>query len=316
MTIKYRYFDFIRGDNLQVYDIHIDQQMKETTQHGSLDFPFAIYETQLNKNVLGFVNWHWHNELQFCYVVSGIIMLYINNEEIILKSGQGFFINKDVLHMIKPFEIPDSKYVCINVHPTLIYGSPGNVIEQRLIRPFIQSSTLTHCIFSPETASENQILLQFSKMNSLYTEGKYGHELDILISLLTVWKEIIMIQKQKLPIVRAISEMDETRIKALLLLIHNRYKDKLKLKDFSDEVHLCSSECCRLFKRHMGCTIFEYVIDYRIEKSIDSLVFSDLSISQIAYDCGFGSTSYYIENFRNKTGMTPLEYKKSLCSKK
>jgi AraC-like DNA-binding protein len=55
---------------------------------------------------------------------------------------------------------------------------------------------------------------------------------------------------------------------------------------------------------------------YRIEKSIDSLFFSDLSISQIAYDCGFGSTSYYIEKFRNKTGMTPLEYKKRLCSKK
>jgi AraC-like DNA-binding protein/mannose-6-phosphate isomerase-like protein (cupin superfamily) len=312
MTIKYRYFDFYEVYNLQVYDIHIDQQMKETTQHGSLDFPFAIYETQLNKNVLGFVNWHWHNELQFAYVVSGSIMLYVNNEEIILKSGQGFFINKDVLHMIKPYKIPDSKYVCINIHPSLLYGSPGNVIEQRLIRPYVQNSTFTHCIFSTETESEKQILMHFSKMHSLYTEGKFGHELDILISLLTVWRDIILIQKQKLPNDRTISEMDEKRIKALLLLIHNRFKDKLTLKDFSDEVHLCSSECCRLFKRHMGCTIFEYVIDYRIEKSIESLSFSDLSISQIAYDCGFGSTSYYIEKFRKKTGMTPLEYKKSL----
>lgn len=301
---------------MQVYDINIDQQMKETTQHGSLDFPFAIYETQLNKNVLGFVNWHWHNELQFCYVVSGRIMLYVNNVEIMLKPGQGFFINKDVLHMIKPYEITDSKYVCINVHPSLLYGTPGNVIEQRLIRPFVQNSAFTHCIFSPETTSEKQILLLLSKVHSLYTEGEYGYELDILISLLNVWREIILIQKQKLPVDRAISETDENRIKSLLLLIHNRYKDKLTLKDFSDEVHLCSSECCRLFKRHMGCTIFEYVIDYRIEKSIDSLCFSDLSISQIAYDCGFGSTSYYIEKFRKKTGMTPLEYKKSVCSKK
>ncbi|MEL7647311.1 MAG: AraC family transcriptional regulator [Sedimentibacter sp.] len=299
---------------MQVYDINIDQQMKETTQHGSLDFPFAIYETQLNKNVLGFVNWHWHNELQFCYVVSGRIMLYVNNVEIMLKPGQGFFINKDVLHMIKPYEITDSKYVCINVHPSLLYGTPGNVIEQRLIRPFVQNSAFTHCIFSPETTSEKQILLLLSKVHSLYTEGEYGYELDILISLLNVWREIILIQKQKLPVDRAISETDENRIKSLLLLIHNRYKDKLTLKDFSDEVHLCSSECCRLFKRHMGCTIFEYVIDYRIEKSIDSLCFSDLSISQIAYDCGFGSTSYYIEKFRKKTGMTPLEYKKSVCS--
>lgn len=296
----------------QITEIGIDQQMKETTQHGSFDFPLAIYETQLNKNVLGFVNWHWHNELQFAYIVSGSIMLYVNNEKIILKPGQGFFINKDVLHMIKPYKISDSKFVCINVHPSLLFGLPGNVIEQKLMRPYVKNSTFTHCIFSNETAEQQQILSELLKIHDLYTKAEYGYELDILISLLNLWKVLIMIQNQKLPIDRTISELDESRIKLLILLIQKRYNEKLSLKDFSDEVHLCSSECCRLFKRHMGCTIFEYIIDYRIEKSMDSLVFSDLSISQIAYDNGFGSASYYIEKFRKKTGKTPLEFKKSL----
>lgn len=300
---------------MQVYDIHINQQMKETTQHGSLDFPFVIYKTQLSKNVLGYVNWHWHNELQFCYIVSGSVALCVNKKEIILGCGQGFFINSDVLHMIKPFENSDSTYVCINVHPSLLYGTPGNVIEQKYLRPYIQNSELSHCIFSPEIAAEEQILLQLSEIYNLYTEGKYCYELSILIGLLNIWRQLIML-KQNIIFPRSISELDDTRIKSLLLLIHKRYNEKLTLEDFSNEIYLCGSECCRFFKRHMGCSIFDYLIDYRIEKSIDFLICSDLPISQIAYDCGFGSTSYYIERFRKKTGKTPLEYRKEFIKKK
>ncbi|CAB1253154.1 Bacterial regulatory helix-turn-helix s, AraC family protein [Clostridiaceae bacterium BL-3] len=34
------------------------------------------------------------------------------------------------------------------------------------------------------------------------------------------------------------------------------------------------------------------------------------SIADVAYQCGFGSTSYFIEKFKNKTGVTPFGYRK------
>ena len=134
-------------------------------------------------------------------------MLNINKKEIILHSGQGFFINSNALHMIKPYETSDSTYVCINVHPSLLYGSPGNVIEQKYIRPYVQNSIFSHCVFSPEIADDKQILLQLSKIYSLYAKGEYCYEFDILISLLTAWKQLIILQNKKLPTTGKASEL-------------------------------------------------------------------------------------------------------------
>ena len=68
----------LRCLNVQVLDIPIDQNQMETTSHGSFSFPLAVYESILSKNVLGFINWHWHEEIQFCFVTAGAISFFVN----------------------------------------------------------------------------------------------------------------------------------------------------------------------------------------------------------------------------------------------
>ena len=57
-------------------------------------------------------------------------------------------------------------------------------------------------------------------------------------------------------------------------------------------------------------TIFDYLTSCRLEQSIRALAESDDSVSTIAMNCGFGSSSYYIGCFKKKTGMTPLAWRK------
>lgn len=61
---------------MQVFHIPINEFQKEETHHGTYDFPFALYETCLQRNVLGFVNWHWHEEVQLCYVTRGVVQFF------------------------------------------------------------------------------------------------------------------------------------------------------------------------------------------------------------------------------------------------
>ena len=53
---------------MQISVIPIDSNNHELSSHGTYDFPIAIYNDQLNKNLIGFVNLHWHEEIQFSYV--------------------------------------------------------------------------------------------------------------------------------------------------------------------------------------------------------------------------------------------------------
>lgn len=57
-------------------------------------------------------------------------------------------------------------------------------------------------------------------------------------------------------------------------------------------------------------TVFQYMKQYRINKSIDLLLQSDLSIINIAMQCGFDNLSYYIRTFKELTGLTPKQYRR------
>lgn len=86
--------------------------------------------------------------------------------------------------------------------------------------------------------------------------------------------------------------------------------EKIELNDLAKEVNLSKSTCCREFKKYMNCTIFEYIINYRLVASSNLLITTNNSISDIAYQCGFGSTSYFIEKFKMKTGVSPSIYRR------
>lgn len=61
----------------------------------------------------------------------------------------------------------------------------------------------------------------------------------------------------------------------------------------------------------MNKTPRAFVEERRIKKSIDLLLTTDTSISEIAYECGFTSQSYFCYAFKRYTGTTPKKYVES-----
>jgi YesN/AraC family two-component response regulator len=93
--------------------------------------------------------------------------------------------------------------------------------------------------------------------------------------------------------------------------IQNHYAEKITLEDLAAQIHLCRSESCRLFKRYMNETMFDYLLDYRIERSLELLRSSSLDVTGIADTVGFANPGYYSRIFKRKMGCTPLEYRKN-----
>lgn len=291
---------------MQVYNININENKMETTSHGTEEFPVAIYETLLRKNILGFVDWHWHSELQFCFITSGTVRFTVNSFSADLEKGNGIFINSGIIHTSKPLT-EDAAYVCIDASPSFISGFGGSIMEKNYIKPYIDNPSLLFEIFNNDKSQA--ILNYLHKIYSINKEKTFGYELETAALLTLCWKELL---QNRLSSQRSDEVEVYARLKQILAYIHEHYSEKISLSDLADQVHLCPSECCRYFKKRMNRTIFEYITDYRLSQSTQSLINRpDMSISQIAYEYGFGSTSYYIDKFKNKTGSTPLAYRKA-----
>ena len=58
--------------------------------------------------------------------------------------------------------------------------------------------------------------------------------------------------------------------------------------------------------------IIEYLNFYRIEIACEQLLSTDLSVTDIAINCGFNDVSYFIKTFKKYKGITPKQYIKKI----
>ena len=85
--------------------------------------------------------------------------------------------------------------------------------------------------------------------------------------------------------------------------------EKVSLEEIADVGSVGKTLCTKLFRTYTSKTPGEYLIHYRIQKSLDLLTYTRDSITDIAYAVGFSSASHYTRTFRDIMGCTPLKYR-------
>jgi AraC family transcriptional regulator len=86
---------------------------------------------------------------------------------------------------------------------------------------------------------------------------------------------------------------------------------EMKLSSFiTKQIHFDYSYLSDLFSSIEGITIEQYLIEQRIEKVKELLVYDQLSLTEIAYRLGFSSVHHLSAQFKKVTGLTPSYFKK------
>lgn len=97
-------------------------------------------------------------------------------------------------------------------------------------------------------------------------------------------------------------------IKDIVTYIGNHLSEELSVTILADLFHVNSSHLARKFKKETGYTISEYVNNQKIEAAKMLLQRKELSISRLAENLGYNSSSYFSKVFKNITGVAPSEY--------
>lgn len=290
---------------MQIRDFIVDQNLKELTEHRTAVLPVACYVTTINENINGYIPLHWHDELQFVLVVKGTATFQINEECVAVREQEGLFINSGCLHMAKDQNSTDCVYVCINVSPNFIVS---HELYTTFVSPYIQATNLQYVHLVPRDFWASSILESIRKIEQLINQSPPFYEMDISALLTQIWKNLI---KNGVQLEFKQGDMQKNqRMKQMLNWIHEHYAEKVLLEDIAQAGQLSRSECCRYFKRFINKSPLNYVTDYRIQKSLLLLQQSDFNVTEIAYNVGFNSTSYFIDKFRKSMNMTPNAYKK------
>ena len=291
---------------MQTYDIHIDRTGHELTRHGSAAFPLAVYTTTVSKNILGFIDWHWHDELQFCLVTKDSICVAVEGDSFILNKGEGLFINSQRLHSITNAPGADATYICLDFHPRLVYGFDGSAIQRKFVEPFIHKEALPYLRLEKGEPWGAKILKMLLKIYRSYSSAE-PDELQIAIWLASAWHAVVERLKSGGATTRAVIR---PQMRAAMEYVYEHLGEPIALEDVAAHIGFAKSTCCREFRSQLGCTLTEYVLNARLQEASRLLLTSDLSVAEVAASCGFSSSSYFITKFRTKIGTSPAAYRK------
>lgn len=297
--------------------VNVTADFEELREHGDLEYPVGAYLVSFDAMHLGYVGWHWHDEMEISLIKSGRAEFQINDETFILSEGQAIFINHNSLHAVHPIENENCIYVTIVFHPHFLFGHNHTKLAATYLNPVSSHPDLRYVLFDGTEAIHQKIVPILQDIFPLNLHKPFGYELrtrNLLSSFWLLLLEHLGTNKQPTAICKSEQlTLDEARARKAILYIQKHYSDTISLDDIAASIHVSKGECCRCFKRSMNLTPFEYLMRYRILMAAGTIRSNPtLSVSSLASSVGFNSSSYFNKLFRKYLNCTPTEYRTNL----
>lgn len=96
----------------------------------------------------------------------------------------------------------------------------------------------------------------------------------------------------------------------LIEITATRSHEGITLGDLSAELGYSYQYLSKIFKEKIGISFKELLNSYRVERAKSLLVHSDMPVTDIAMESGFGSTRNFNFRFLSSVGVSPLEFRK------
>lgn len=122
---------------------------------------------------------------------------------------------------------------------------------------------------------------------------------------------------QLLVAIRASGEMlsekfreDGTRFQELISFLDLHFQEDLPLEKLLARFGFSRRTFFRIWKKKFSCTFTEYLNGLKLSHAANLLTSTTLSIADIAQNCSFASSTYFIRRFKKQYGVTPVSYRK------
>lgn len=288
--------------------ISVDGNGREAPEVMLGNMPAIVYEMDAEAEGIRGVR-HSHGELQIVVVSKGSIRFEVEGEDFDLETGEGLFINTGCEHAAFPLAGGPCTYTCLKFTSQAV--SFGDyTLTGRYVTPVINGGEAGS--FRLDQRATESAVEAARRIEQHLEESSFCAELEIIRELIHLWIEVYRCSGRKEELLPGGSYSEKTRIMTMCDYIHKNYAEKISLNDIANSAFVSKGECCRIFKRVLQLSPFQYLVRYRLKLSVQMLSETEYSIAQIAQQVGFCSSSYYTKCFRKEYNCAPHRYRTEL----
>ena len=245
---------------------------------------------------------HFHTELEFLCMRRGCMKCYIDDEEYVIHEGDVIFINSKVPHYTEVME--DGTY------DTLVqFRDPsGTTGPMYYLSGFLRNSDISCYVFrngQPDTTELKSYIDAMAEEERNMAKG-YEYYITANMHMITA----LLHRKNFLQeIGTVLNQKHIEKIMPVVEYIDKNYGERITLKELSKVMNLNEYYFCRFFKKVMGNTVMDYLNFVRVSKA-EKMLRTSMTISEVSYNVGFSSLSYFNRIFRKYKFCSPSAYKK------
>lgn len=242
---------------------------------------------------------HKHLRIEINYVKKGNCVLHLNNESISFRKGEMMIISSDLDH-------------------TFEAGSDGTTLMQLEFLPEVFSKFNLHIgadangqapvtIFSQENrlikiVNNIRIMRAVQRIvNELKIKGQHHQHLVVMY-----YAELLLLidrymDESYLPI------CTNDSLKRAISHIRLNYQTDISITDVAQHAGISERYLRKLFEQHLNLSPLDYLNQIRINKSIELLRNTEMSVKEVCFTCGFKSPQYFSRIFKQQVGVSPRE---------
>ena len=250
--------------------------------------------------------WHFHPEIELVYVDKGQGKRHIGNHMSYYNDSQLLLIGSNLPH-IGFTDRPN------HGSELLVQFLPNFLGEEFFNLPSMKS---IHNLFE---RAKNGILFHKKTQRKL---GKKIHKLnevkgfERIMQLLKILHHLSEAEDYEIlnaeSFVFETDMQDSSKIEIIYKHINQNFKEHISLDEIADKVSMTVPAFCRYFKKSTGKTFTKLVNEYRVVHATKLLSESQMSISDVAFECGFNNFSHFNKLFKEFTGKSASKYRREL----
>ncbi len=309
----------------------LKSDMQELVQHGSIQFPIQYYVNSIIADRNDNVPLHWHTRPEFFTVKSGTVKARAGSTEITVKAGEGLFMNVNTLHSYVAAGNEDC--IC----PDIVYSEEllaplNSAINHLYVTPLLLNERLPYIHLKPAVDWQWEILDCLDEIFALLQRygaaGIYGEplhvdyrhediesscfEMSVQRCMNRAW-QLLFTHRRECEFSSGIKNEHILliRMQKMLSFINEYYSKDISLNDIAQSASISKSEASRCFQSYLNTSPVNYLLNFRVQKAMQLLRSSEMTVEAIALECRFGSAAYFCKIFRSRTGLTPKQYRRS-----
>ena len=264
------------------------EAVKQGTFFGEHNARFSLADALLTDTVYThkYVDWHYHERPYFTFLLQGGMIEGNKKEKYICTPGTLLFHHwQDAHYNIKSSQFTRGFHVEVGEGFTETYDLPDIPASgsRQLYDPFIK--------------------ILFRK---IYFETRLqGDTMELAVNQL-----LLNVFDRLSPGRTAIEKSRPGWLKSIKEALHESSPHTLSLKSLALEAGIHPVHLSREFPKFFHATVGEYLRMLKMEKALDLMLDSNLSMTDIAYRSGFADQSHLIRNFRYLLSVKPSVYRR------